>query len=231
MPLETRIVTPGPSEHEVRTSDGLVLQVPSSWELLPPGDAALTRRVKAAGPTWAVQEKKGRKTFSRGVWAPADRIVTIRKELEAERSTETYKKRRAADTARRDRKHAEYVEDFQASVLSFLNFSETYDDLANRLATAVTEHATPVGSGTVARTQRIPIEQRAESAVIAWLRHQTTAYDDMKIARVKGKRREVRRMLAEESRRLLEKYRQGKPADTSQCPLQIALSESSEQRS
>ncbi|MEZ6128720.1 MAG: DUF2293 domain-containing protein [Planctomycetaceae bacterium] len=49
------------------------------------------------------------------------------------------------------------------------------------MATAITAHATPVGSGTVARTQRIPVEQRAESAVIAWMRHQTTAYDHMKI--------------------------------------------------
>ena len=32
----------------------------------------------------------------------------------------------------------------------------------------------------------IPIEQRAEAAVIAWLRHQTTAYDHMTIERVKG---------------------------------------------
>jgi hypothetical protein len=32
--------------------------------LLPPGDAALTRRVKAADDHWVVQEKKGRKVFS-----------------------------------------------------------------------------------------------------------------------------------------------------------------------
>lgn len=226
MPNETRIVTAGPSEREVRTADGCVLEVPQGWELLPPGDAALTRRVKAAGPTWTVQAKKGRRTFSQGVWAPADRIAAIRSELETERSTETYKKRRAADTARRNRKHADYVEEFRAAVLVFLDFADCYKDLADRLAKAVTEHATPVGSGTVARTQRIPIERRAESAVIAWLRHQTTAYDEMKIARVKGKRREVRCMLAEESRRLLDKYRQGQPADASRCPLQLALAQS-----
>ena len=86
------------------------------------------------------------------------------------------------------------------------------------------QHAAPVGSGTVARTQRIPIEQRAESAVIAWLRHATTAYDDMKIPRVKGKRREIRRMLAEQSRRLLQTYRAGHTADPATCSLQRALS-------
>jgi len=34
------------------------------WVLLPPGDAALTRRVKAAGDHWVVAEKKGRKVFA-----------------------------------------------------------------------------------------------------------------------------------------------------------------------
>ena len=99
---------------------------------------------------------------------------------------------------------------------------ELHAKLAEQMADAVTRHATPVGSGTVARTQRIPIERRAESAVIAWLRHQTTAYDNMKIARVKGKRREVRRMLAEQSRRLLEKYRAGRAVGET-CPLLQAL--------
>jgi hypothetical protein len=226
MPDQTRIVAPGPNDDTVRTPDGQVLHAPVDWELLPPGDAGLTRRVKAAGPSWTVQERKGRKTFSRGVWAPADRIATIRAELEAERSTDAYVKRRAADTARRNRKHVVYVEDFRAAVLAFLDFATCYAGLADQLADSVTAHATPVGSGTVARTQRIPIEQRAESAVIAWLRHQTTAYDKMKIARVKGKRREVRRMLAEESTRLLEKYRKGRPSDAASCPLQLALAQS-----
>ena len=43
--------------------DSPVLTAPTGWILLPPGDAALTRRVKAAGAHWVVQEKKGRKLF------------------------------------------------------------------------------------------------------------------------------------------------------------------------
>ena len=224
MPDQTRIVAPGPQDRTVRASGGQLLSVPDGWELLLPGDATLTRRVKAAGPTWTVQEKKGRRTFSRGVWAPAKRIADIRADLTSERSTPAYAKRRASDVARRDRKHAVYVDDFRQSVITFLDFASCYQNLAEQLADAVTQHATPVGSGTVARTQRIPIEQRAESAVIAWLRHQTTVYDNMKIARVKGKRREVRRMLAEQSRRLLETYRDGRSSDAATCPLQLALS-------
>ena len=86
----------------------------------------------------------------------------------------------------------------------------------------MTLHATPVGSGTVARTKRIPVEQRAEAAVIAWMRHQTTGYDNLVIPRIRGERREVRRMLAARSRQLLEHYRRGLSLKTS-CPLQQAL--------
>ena len=200
-----------------------MLSVPKGWGLLPPGDAALTRRVKAAGPSWTVKEKKGRRTFSHGVWAPAETIARIRKELEAERSTDGYAKRRAADAKRREKKQAEYVEDFHGAVLSFLAFDGRYASIAEKLAAAVTQHATPVGSGTVARTKRIPVERRAESAVIAWMRHQTTAYDDMKIARVRGKRREVRRELAIASKRLLRAYRDGVNVIPKDCPLQRAL--------
>jgi len=222
MPTETRIVGPGPAERTVRTVDGRILRAPADWELLPPGDPGLTRRVKAAGPTWTVQQKKGRKLFSLGVWAPTARIAAIRAELESERSTEAYARRRAKETTRRERKQTAYVEDFRGAVLAFLDFAPGYAELAASLADAVTQHATPVGSGTVARTQRIPLERRAESAVIAWLRHATTAYDNMQIPRIRGKRREVRRMLAEQSRRLLENYRAGYAAAPA-CPLQRTL--------
>ena len=223
MPTETRIVAPGPKPQTVRADDGTVLKVPADWELLPPGDAGVTRRVKARGPSWTVKEKKGRRTFSRGVWAPADRIASVKAEFEAERSTEAYAKKQASAAKRRDVKQAQYVEDFTGAILQFLEFDDSHSELATRLAKAVSEHATPVGSGTVARTQRIPIERRAESAVIAWMRHQTTAYDHMKIPRVKGKRREVRRMLAKESQQLLSKYRKGSDVDLRKCPLAIAL--------
>jgi hypothetical protein len=214
--------TPGPGPNTVRAPDGTVRTVPDGWVLVPPGDAALTRRVRAAGENWSVAEKRGRKVFSRGVWAPAETVERVKAELEAERGTETYARRRAADTGRREKAQTEYVEEFRLAVRAFLNFHTDHSDLADRLAHVVTEHATPVGSGTVARTKRIPVEQRAEAAVIAWMRHQTTAYDSMVIPRAKGKRREVRRMLARRSKELLDRYRSGEtvPAD---CPLRKAL--------
>jgi len=213
---------PGPAPDTVRSGDGAILNVPEGWALLPPGDAALTRRVKQAGEHWIVQEKKGRKTFSRGVWAPAATIEKIRADLEVERSTAGYAQRRAADARRRDKAQAEYVENFHAAVLKFMAFHPKHADMAHQLARAVADHATPVGSGTVARTKRIPVEQRAEAAVIAWLRHRTTAYDSMKIPRIKGKRREVRRMLAQRSQELLDLYRRGETVGSG-CPLKEAL--------
>lgn len=108
-------------------------------------------------------------------------------------------------------------------MLEFLAFETTYTELADTLARAVTEHATPVGSGTVARTKRIPVGRRAEAAVIAWLRHHATVYEGMAIPRIKGKRREVRRLLAQQSRSLLDAYRAGREVNADACPLRRAL--------
>lgn len=203
--------------------DGRRLSPPPTWACLPPGDAGLTRRVKAAGPSWSVIERKGRKAFSKGLWAPAETIATQRAALAAERSTETYAKKRAADTSRRERAQAEYVVSFEQEVLGFLAFSPTWRAHAAQLARRVAEHATPVGSGTVARTQRISVAERAEAAVIAWMRHQTTAYDSMKIERVAGRRREVRRELAQISRSLLDLHRRDVLHAALACPLCKAL--------
>ncbi|MFM8275210.1 MAG: DUF2293 domain-containing protein [Gemmata sp.] len=214
---------PGPKPNTVRAADGSARTVPDGWVLVPPGDAALTRRVRAAGDSWSVAERRGRKVFSRGVWAPAETVARVRTELEAERATDTYARRRGADAARRERAQGEYAEEFRGAVLAFLNFAPAHSDLAERLARAVADHATPVGSGTVARTKRIPVAERAAAAVIAWLRHQTTGYDSMPIPRVKGKRREVRRMLARRSAELLDRYRRG-AGPAPDCPLLRALS-------
>ncbi len=220
--MSENIYSPGPDARSVRSTDGRVLAVPNDWELLPPGDPMLTRRVKAAGAHWVVQEKRGSKLFSRGVWAASATIQRLSKDVDAKRSTAEYAKRKVANAARRAAEQTEYVEEFQAAVLRFLDFHAHYAELAEQLASRVTLHATPVGSGTVARTAQIPLERRAEAAVIAWMRHQTTGYDSMKIARIKGERREVRKMLAARSRELLENFRSGALCAAT-CPLMQAL--------
>ncbi len=220
--MSSDVYSPGPAPGTVVDQAGVMRQIPEAWELLLPGDAALTRRVKAAGEHYVVQERKGRRTFSRGVWAPASTIRQIAATLQEERSTDSYARRKAADADRRERSQAEYVQEFLAAVVQFLEFHPRYSHLAQQLAQAVTAHATPVGSGTVARTQRISVSQRAEAAVIAWMRHHTTGYDDMFIPRVRGQRREVRRMLAKRSHTLLQTYRRGMEQDE-HCPLRKAL--------
>jgi hypothetical protein len=191
--------------------------------LLPPGDPGLTRRVKAAGPSWTVKEQRGRKVFSRGVWAPREHVEAARAELEVERAKPQYARKLEAGRARRAEQEAEYADEFEAAIMTFLNFAPRHAELAKRLAAAIAAHAVPVGSGTVARTKRIPIERRAEAATIAWLRHHTTAYDSMQIPRVKGMRREVRRLLAARSRELLDGYRRGRVIDSERCLLERGL--------
>ena len=216
---ESLILAPTPDPHVFVAPDGRRLSPPATWACLPPGDAGLTRRVKLAGPSWAVIEKRGRKAFSRGLWAPAENITAARTALEAERATPTYAKQREAATARRERAHDAYAASFEQEVYAFLRFAPRWTELAAGVARLVAAHATPVGSGTVARTQRIPIAERASAAVIAWMRHQTTGYDDMTIARVKGRRREVRRELAGLSRAVLDLHRQDLPHLPHACPL------------
>jgi hypothetical protein len=198
------------------------LSPPADWVLLPPGDGALTRLVKAKGPTWLVRVRVGRRIMSRGIWASKVDIEAAGNELAAKRADPKYHLKRGRELAGKAKKHLEYVEDFRKAVLMFLDFHPRHAGLADRFATKVTELATPVGSGTVARTKCIPLPDRARAAVIAWLRHQTTGYDRMTIARVKGRRREVRRELAGRSLELLHPYRRGE-APSPACPLNRAL--------
>lgn len=195
---------------------------PEDWEFLPAGDAGLTRKVTAKTGVWRVQARMGRRMISKGIWAPAMIIAEARREVEAQRATEDYQKKRAGAQQRRERKQTEYEGEFFQAVRDYLAFAPHYLELEQAIAKAVTVHAVPVGSGTVARTAMIPIEDRAAKAVIAWMRHRTTAYDSMAIARIKGERRQVRRMLAQRSVDLLRAYREGGEIGP-ECPLQRAL--------
>jgi hypothetical protein len=222
MPTENRILKPGRKTNTLVTANGEELVPPAEWQLLPPGDGPLTRLVKAKGPTWQVQVKVGRRIMSRGVWANGASIAAAVEELKGKRTAPGYDLRRAREQTAKARKHQEYVAEFHGEVVKFLDFHPRFAGLAEKLANRVTDLATPVGSGTVARTERIPVADRAGAAVIAWMRHQVTNYDRMTIARVKGRRREVRRELAAQSVLLLTPYRRGDDPPAV-CPLGQAL--------
>src|SRR5262245_17341251 len=117
--------------------DGRRLSPPEGWVCLPPGDAGLTRRVKAAGPWWVVIEKRGRKSFSKGLWAPRENIERARSALDAERATDAYAKKREADVARRERVHSAYAASFEQEVYDFLRFAPRWDDLGRMIARLV----------------------------------------------------------------------------------------------
>jgi hypothetical protein len=223
MLFKSREVRPGSTPRHVLNEFGVTEPVPAHWDLLPPGDPALSRRIKQDGPSLTVIELKGRKRFSRGIWAPADRIEALREELRVERQDPSYQKKLESGRRRRAEEQAVYAEDFREAVLRYLDFHPAFAAEGSRLAELIATHAVPVGSGTVARTERIPIEARAAAATIAWMRHQTTGYETMAIPRISGTRREVRRMLARRSAALLARYRAGQPVDFATCPLQVAL--------
>ncbi len=217
-----RIVLPGQTKDTVLSKSGEKLTPPANWAFLPAGDATITKSVKAKGATWVVQVRKGRRLISKGIWAKASHILESRKEIKAKRSTPEYGRQREKDLTRRDAKQKAYVGEFYTEVVAFLDFHHRYENEVKLLAEKITEYTTPVGSGTVARTKQIPIAGRAEAAVIAWMRHRTTAYDSMRIARVKGKRRAVRRQLAAKSVEVLQTYRLGTEI-AENCPLKKAL--------
>ena len=221
MEQDRRVATMG-KNGELIDGKGEILVPPSSWVFLPAGDAGITRKVTAKGLFWKVEVKMGRRMISRGIWAPAAVITQAVEEVEAARLTDEYKKKRVSAVNNREKKQALYETDFYQAVVDYLNFDAIYKALGEKLATAVTAHAVPVGSGTVARTQRIPVNERAAHAVIAWMRHKTTAYDNLKIDRIKGERRAVRRLLAQQSVALLANYRQGS-AVPDDCPLKRAV--------
>ena len=215
------IVKPG-TRGELTGPNGETLKPPTDWAFLPAGDAGITRKVTSKGAYWKVELKKGWRTISLGIWAPETTILQAQQDVQQIRLTDEYRKKQTYAAERREKKQTEYETEFCLAIERFLDFHPNFNELEKKLARAVTVHAIPVGSGTVARTQLIPIEERAALAVIAWMRHQTTAYDNLKIARVKGERRAVRRSLAQQSVELLASYREGRPASVN-CPLQKAL--------
>ncbi|NRB41268.1 MAG: DUF2293 domain-containing protein [Pseudomonadales bacterium] len=223
MPTDTRTFLITKADRRLKDKAGKVYSVPADWENLPAGDASVTRKLKSLGATWTVQEKKGRKSFSHGVWAAKENIVEAKALVDAQRADPKHQKKLAQAKVRREEKEEVFGEDFQQAIIQFLNFAEKHQALVEQLALLVKEHAVPVGSGTVARSSSVTLDDKAALAVMAWMRHQTSSYDSTSVPRVKGARRELRRKIARQSERILAKYRTGEEVDISVCPLYKAL--------
>ena len=204
--------------------DNGFVRKPENWCFIPSGDPGLTRRIKSSAAYWVVVHKRKNRIEALGLLADAGLAAEIKAALAAERAAPEYQKKMAAAKAYREKRQSEYEKEFLQAVIDFLDFPEIYNKLAMEIASQVTAHAVPVGSGTVARTETIPLPRRAEAAVIAWMRHRTTAYDNMIIPKIKGERRAVRKMLADRSRALLGIYRRGEPVPA-ECPLFAAVAD------
>ncbi len=106
------------------SDSGQPLTPPPDWVFLPAGDAGITRRIKAKGPTWVVQVKKGRRLITKGIWANKADILAAQEEVAAQRATPAYARKRSRELARREAKHQAYEREFFAEVVAFLAFAE-----------------------------------------------------------------------------------------------------------
>jgi len=223
MPTETRTFLITKSDSRLKDKAGKIFSVPAGWQKLPAGDASITRKLKSLGPSWTVQEKKGRKSFSHGVWAAKEHIEAAKSLVEAQRADPKHQMKLAQAKVRREEKEVVFGTNFQQEIIKFLNFDKKHQALVEKLAVLVKEHAVPVGSGTVARSSSVTLDDKAALAVMAWMRHKTSAYDSTPVPRIKGARRELRRKIARQSERILAKYRSGNEVDFILCPLYKAL--------
>lgn len=223
MPTKTRNFLITKEDPRLKDTSGNIFSVPAGWDNLPAGDASITRKLKSLGPSWTVQEKKGRKTFSHGVWAASENVATAKLLVDAQRSDPKHQKKLAQAKVRRKEKEEVFGEDFQQAIIQFLNFDLKYQTLVKQLSLRIKQHAVPVGSGTVARSSSVSLEDKAAMAVMAWMRHQTSNYDSIAVPRIKGARRELRRQIAHQSERILGAYRRGDRIDTKTCALYKAL--------
>lgn len=218
-----RMIEEDPRKKGSYLLQGKSVTIPPDWCFTPSGDPGLTRRLKKEAPScFILVYRRKNRWQAKGLFCDSLTTEKVKKEWEKEKNSPAHIARLESSRKRREKEEKLYKLEFFYMVRNFLAFAPRYKVLAEELARLVADHACPVGSGTVARTKTISVEKRAEAALIAWMRHQTTSYDNMTIARVKGRRREVRRELASSSRIILERYRRGEdiPED---CPLYLAL--------
>lgn len=93
------------------------VEIPGGWELLPSGDAFMTRRVKAAGVFWMAWKPRSGSRRHRGligVWAPSATIAAVR--AEAEDTAEKRRRARRHGAAARARAEQRDQEELEAAI-------------------------------------------------------------------------------------------------------------------
>jgi hypothetical protein len=155
------------------------IEIPSSWEFLPSGDAFLTRTVKAAGTYWLSWQPRSRDRQHRrllGVWAPSQVIAEA--QARAEKTAGRRSAKRVLGAQSRQRQEDRYRHELEDAILRFLAFAPAHQELEHRIAKETATHAAVVGSGRVGRTRKLTLDERAALSVRAYIRHRFTSYHD-----------------------------------------------------
>ncbi len=194
-----------------------VLQAPAGWELLPSGDAFVTRRVKTAGVYWSLWRPRGRDHPHRrllGILAPAATVAQAREE--AAQTVVERSSRRAQGAAYRARKEDLYRQELAEAIVAFLGFAPEHAGLARSIATEAAQRAVEVGSRRVGRTRTISVGERAALAARALIRHRYTDYEERLLLEVWDDEflyRSVKAEAQDAVDRYLEEHRRAKDLD------------------
>lgn len=169
---------------------------------LPAGDAALTRRAKAASRLSAVVVRfsRARKRYERqGVLVEEDALAAAERRCLADEEART--RRRARDAERRVGEDAELQARFAAEI------ARLFPGCPKPRAEAIAGHAAARGSGRVGRSAAGHAVDRGavELAVIASVRHEDTRYDELLMRGVD--RADARERVRDHVEEVLERWR------------------------
>jgi hypothetical protein len=169
---------------------------------LPAGDAALTRRAKAASRLSAVVVRfsRARKRYERqGILVEEDALAAAEQQCLADE--EARARRRARDAERRARDDVELRTRFAAEI------ARLFPGCPAERADAIARHSAARGSGRIGRSAagRALDASAIELAVIASVRHEDTAYDDLLMSGVD--RADARDRVSHEVDAVLQRWR------------------------
>jgi hypothetical protein len=115
-------------------------------------------------------------TATLGLLAPSVNVQEARaraRESEAQREGKRERSRLSRDSCER-----RYRQQFAEAVFRFLDFAPDNRELARQIADGTAAQATVVSSGRVGRTTRLKLEEKAELAARAYIRHRHTGFED-----------------------------------------------------
>ncbi|MGI8803929.1 MAG: DUF2293 domain-containing protein [Solirubrobacteraceae bacterium] len=171
---------------------------------LPAGDAALTRRARAASGLSAVVVRfsRARKRYERqGVLVEEAALAAVEQQCLAD--DEARARRRCRDAERRTVEDLELCERFATEITAL------FPGCPPARAEAIARHAAARGSGRIGRSAsgRTADPRAVELAVVASVRHHDTRYDELLMAGVD--RADARQQVRGDVERLLERWRRG----------------------